>query len=182
MSQLANFSAEEQDLIVSLFYRAGIYVSHAEDEDGDLDDDLEMKALERVIRALAKNEKKSPFLQSVAQAALDSQDKWQEWTDRYFQVENDCQKVVALLHPALPKPDFNRYRMSLVKIGEIVAAAYGEFGEDVKEEEGFFSMLVDKVSGGLKSAQDEDAFLNITPAETQAISDLKRALKAPDED
>lgn len=183
MSELSNFSSEEQELIVSLFYRAGIYVSHAEDEDGEHDDEMEMKALNRVIRALAKNESKSVFLQSVAQAALDKQDKWDEWTNSYFEIEKDCQQVVEILHGTLSKVDFNRYRMSLVKIGEIVASAYGEFGDDMEEEEeGFFSSLVDKMTGGIKSAQDEDAFLNITPAETEAISNVKRALKAPDED
>lgn len=181
MAKLDVFSPEEQEQIVSLFYRVGIYVSHAEDEDGEHDDDLEMKALERVIKAIAKLEKKSEFLHSVANDALARKDQWEDWNNRFFQVENDCKAVVALLYNNIPKADFNRYRLSLIKIGEVVASAYGEFGEDFEEEESFFTKLVDKISGGLKSNDDDEAFMNITPAEDQAIITLKNALKTPEE-
>ncbi len=183
MSQLDSFTPEDRELLISLFYRVGVFVSYAEDEDGEQDDELEMKALERILLAIAKYEKKSEFAMNMAREAIRHKDDWERWNNQTFQVVDDCRKAALMLYNVVPETDFNRYRYCLIKIAETVASAYGEFGVDdfEDENEGFFSRVVDKLSTGLKSSKEDDGFMNITSAEDQAIIDLKNALKKPDE-
>ena len=61
MTTLSDFSASELELLVSLPYKVGVYVSHADDEDGEVDDEREMAALESCIKAIASLREDKPF-------------------------------------------------------------------------------------------------------------------------
>ena len=53
MSALSNFSEDEIELLASVPYKAGAWISHADDEEGEDDDERELKALESIIKEIA---------------------------------------------------------------------------------------------------------------------------------
>lgn len=178
MSNLESLPPEHRGLIVGLLYRAGVWISHADDEDGEQDDIKEMKALEHVITSIAKVHEKSEFVQDVARRALFFKDKWPVWADHSFDILADCERAMAVLKPVLPEQDLKDYRNTVINIAETVAAAYGEFG--VEADEGALTGFLGKVVEKLKKPEGaENNFMNISPAEQAAIERLKTAMPLP---
>ena len=44
---------EESLLIIALPYKVGVWMSHTDDVEGELDDEREMKALEHILKSIA---------------------------------------------------------------------------------------------------------------------------------
>ena len=179
MSQLDLISPEERDLVIGLPYRVGVFVSHADDEGGEEDDEKEMQALERILTAIARQHEKSPFVQDVLQQTIASKDQWPSWAEQTFSVAADAEKIMQVLSTQLPEADWKIYRGLLVRVGRTVAEAYGEFGEEFDDEAsgGLFGKLVDKITGRAEDTADE-AHINISAAEDAALSELAAALRA----
>ncbi|MEC7028710.1 MAG: hypothetical protein VXW91_03475 [Pseudomonadota bacterium] len=178
MALLEDLPPEHRGLIVGLLYRAGVWMSHSDDEGGEDDDVKEMKALEHVIRSVARINENSDFVQEVAKRTLFFKDKWPTWADHSFDILADCEKAMAVLKPLVPKQDLIDYRNTVIYVAEAVAAAHGEFG--VEAEEGvlnsFLGKVVDRFKGG--SAPEND-FMNISPSEQAALDRLKKAMPLP---
>lgn len=177
MSQLRRMSPEDQELIVSLPYRVGVWLSYADDEGGDDDDELEMEALENTLKSIAGNHTKSAFVSEVINETLALKNRWGDWQDRIFNIESDVEKAMRLLVANLNESDWKPYRGMLVRIGRTVAESYGEFGEDEEEEIGFFGKLVGKITSG-NGSSEEAAHMNISASENAALSSLAKALSA----
>lgn len=138
MSQLDNLTAEDQELIISLPYRVGIWLSHADDEGGEGDDEQEMATLESILDKIAQTHQRSAFVRDVIGRTVTARDKWPEWEGRVFTIEEDAKKAMSCLVGVLDEKDWKTYRGMLVHIGRSVAESYGEFGEeDADDEEGF---------------------------------------------
>lgn len=178
MSILSSFSAEEAELIVGLPYRVGIHVSHAEDEDGEDDDEREMRALENTLRAVAKTHEGSAFIQEVVQETLSRRGDWSRWTENVFNVAPECARVVAILKAKVHKDEVTEYKALIVDIASAVAQAYGEFGDGSSGKEGFAG-IVKKVVGGFLGTSRDDAGhpMNMSAAESSAIAAIVDALK-----
>lgn len=178
MSQLDSLTVEDQELIISLPYRVGIWLSHADDEGGEGDDEQEMATLENILDKIAQTHRKSAFVRDVIGRTVAARDKWPEWEGRVFTIEDDAKKAMSRLVGTLDEKDWKTYRGMLVHIGRSVAESYGEFGEEEDDEDdGFFGRIL----GNLKSkdANDEDvAHMNISPSEEAALKTLADALRA----
>lgn len=180
MTTLSTFDDNEQALLISLPYKAGMYVSHAEDEEGEQDDEKEMRALEHCLKSIAKLHEDRPFVYAVTTATLSERDQWNMWADDSFKAPEDAKKVMAILRAKSTPKDFKQYRSMIMQISATVARAYGEFGDnwDDDDEEGFFKNVINKVVDGFSSLSDEDNDhpANISPAEESALSALSKAL------
>lgn len=176
MSSFSDMKPEDRGLLIGLLYRVGIWMSHAEDESGEGDDVRELKALEYIIRSIARAHDDSSIIDEIAQETLKRKEKWSVWTKHSFDILGDCQKAVAVLKSNAAPKDLRDYRKALVHVAEAVAAAHGEFGMDIPHEESRLAAFLTKVVDRIKGEQAEADFMNISPAEEDALERLKVAL------
>jgi hypothetical protein len=171
---LSSFTPEDAEILVSLPYKVGVWVSHADDEEGDADDERENKALESCIRAIAKLHEDKPLIAEIMAETLRRRAGWSAWYEGSFHVLHDIPKAVAAMRSKATSADFKNYRGALMEIAAAVARAYGEFGHfDEAQTEGFFS----KIAKGFKSHDNADHPMNVSAAEDSALSRLAAALR-----
>ena len=181
MTTLSSFTPEEADLIVSLPYRVGMHVSYSEDEGGELDDTLEMKALEGALRKAVQSENDS-LAKEVAQATLEEKDKWEAWSQGVFNIEPLCEKAVMTLKAHASDDEVKDYIRLCLKVAGGVAQAYGEFGEDDQDEEessGIVGKIMGEISKVLPGIKGQEAHhpMNVSAAEDSAIERIGAAMK-----
>lgn len=176
-SHLSDISREDRDLIVSLPYRVGVWMSHAEDEGGEVDDRREMKTLERILTDIAKAEKVPVFVRELLDETISRRDRWPGWKESSFDVLPDCVRAVKILTANAGKADGNNFRRALKKIAASVAGAHGEFGFEEPR-----ASLLRRLCGGLCSRKERAAdFMNISAAEQDAMRRLVAALGRDDD-
>ncbi len=181
MPDLSSFSEEEQQLLVSLPYKVGMWVSYADDVDGEEDDRLEAKALESCIKAVARLHEDKPFIKAVAAETLRRREEWERWATQAFHVLREAEAVAALLGANLPSDQARNYKAMLMEIASVVAQASGEFDafDDIEEDKGGFGALVGKIVGGFSglSHDDDNHPMNVSASESSALDELRAALK-----
>ena len=179
MTQLSSFSGEDAELIVSLAYRVGMHVSFTEDEEGEQDDEREMRALETCVREIAKLHEGSELMKEIASEVLRSKDKWPSWSEGVFNIEPQCEKAVLVLKATASEGDVKGYIKMLLEIASAVAQAYGEFGEEQAPEKGFFGKAIGRIVGEFSGLSSEDVNhpMNVSAAEDSAISSIAAALR-----
>lgn len=182
MTSVSDFSASELELLASLPYKVGVFISHADDEDGEIDDEKEIAALEACINAIAGLHEDKPFTAEVMQQTLQMKTEWPRWAEEgIFQTPKYAQQAVVLLQGRASEQELKNYRSSLVQIATTVAQAYGEFGEfdDDDTSGGLFGGIVSKLSSAVASitADDDNQPMNVSAAEDTALAELKAALR-----
>jgi len=180
MSRLSDFSEEDRETLISLPYRLGVWISDAEDEEGDLDDEKEMKALKHSILAIAKLNEGSPFVQELTRETIRARERWDEWYGESFTATKDLKRLVPSLRSQLGEGEYKAFRKAIMEIAKTVAEAYGEFGDwDDEDEEGFLSGLMSKVTSRFSVLSDGDSNhpMNISPGEQSALSELANILR-----
>lgn len=168
---LSTLNDDERKLVVSIPYRVGIWVSYADDEGGENDDQNETKALGKVFKDISRSKNLPPFIADVLDEIESAQDRWPEWEAAASDTLGDCTRVLVLLESRASAADNSNYKKLLKKIAYRVAGAHGEFGE-AEASGGIFARLLKKLK---PSAQAED-FMNISPAEEEALQNLARTL------
>ena len=181
MTDLSHFSASEFELLVSLPYRAGIFVSFADDLDGEDDDAQELKMLETTLKAIAALHNDKPFLAHIFKETLRLKSEWSRWETKAFNISDDARSAISLLKSKAGEGAAKQYRAALMEIATTVAQAYGEFGQfdDAEKNAGLFGSLVAKVVGGFSGLGDDDKNhpMNVSASEESALSELSAALK-----
>lgn len=180
MSVLSEMNPEERGLLIGLPYRVGVWMSHSDDEAGQGDDIKEMNALESIIRSIARVHEQSAFVQEVARETLARKEKWETWAAHSFDILADCEKAIDILKREVGTGDAKDYRNTLLYIAETVAAAYGEFGMGAHVDEERLGGFLTKIIGRFRGEDQEAAFMNISPAEDDALNRLKMALRIDD--
>jgi|GEM_PF-759217 len=183
MTTLSSFTPEEVDLIISLPYRVGMHVSYSEDEGGELDDTLEIKALGSTLREFAQKADDGSLIREVASAALESKDKWEAWSQGVFNIEPLCEKAVTTLKTKANTDEIKGYIRMCLNVAHGVAQAYGEFGEDdhddVAQSSGIIGKIMEELSKVMPSMKGQEAHhpMNISAAEDSAIERIGAAMK-----
>ncbi len=181
MTHLSSFSAEESELLVSLPYKVGMWMSYADDEDGERDDEKEMAALEHCIKAIAGLYEDQPFVKEVAAQTLRLRSEWARWETQAFHVPAEAEKAVSLLKSKATSDELKNYGSALIEVATIVAQAYGEFSsfDEAEPESTGFGALVGKIVSGFSelSKDDDDHPMNISASEDSAIAQLAQILK-----
>ena len=181
MASLSDFSSSELELVVGLPYKVGVFVSHADDEDGEIDDDKEMAALEACLKAIASLHEDKPFTSEVMRQCMSMRSDWPRWAAQSFHVTDEAAKASALLSARVSESEAKNYKAALMEIATTVAQAYGEFGDfdDNDSSGGLFGGLVSKISDTLSSLSADDANhpMNVSASEDHAIEALRVALQ-----
>ncbi len=180
MAFLEQFSAGERDLIVSLPYRAGLWVSALDSTGGRQANEQETKALEAIIHRKGRGMFESAFVHEVMVDAITRRDEWKDWAHRLDSVVGDCEKAVVLIGKKLIRRDVDAYRQNIMHITVEVAKAFREF--DLKESVlvrlwACIRLALDKMIGIARGEEYEsEALLNISYEEDIALSKIAMSL------
>ncbi len=179
MTQLSSFSDDDRELIVALPYRVGMHMSYAEDEDGERDDELEIRALKSCISEVAKLENRQDLIKQISAEILSRQDSWDAWSQGVFNIVPQCEKAVDIMKAHANDDEFEDYIKMVLEVASAVARAYGEFGEEPEAEKGFFGKAMSKIMGGYSGMSSDDINhpMNVSAAEDSAIAAISAALK-----
>ncbi|MCB1650444.1 MAG: hypothetical protein KDI46_00160 [Alphaproteobacteria bacterium] len=179
MSELSIFAPDEVELLARALFKVGAWISYAEDEEGEADDEQEMKALAACIRAVAKKHDGPGLVDDIARETLARQDQWENWAEDSFHALDECAQAVALLKSRAPASDVKNYKAALMEVAVTVAQASGEFGQYDDEDIGLFGALLGKITGAFSGLTADDAGhpMNVSAAEDEALGRLRKLLK-----
>ncbi len=177
MVDLSKFSDSERNLIVSIPYRAGIWVSNADDNTGTkVDDKDERKALEATIQNFAAQGDKIPVAAAIMKDVQENKRNWAQWDALSTEdaVLADAQKAVALCKDRFTEKELNQYKETIWRAGLFVAQAYGEQVDP--DNEMHFNNFIGRLFKGAPKVGSNPQ--NMSPKEKAALTKLKAALKS----
>jgi hypothetical protein len=98
MPELSRFLPEDQDLLVGLFYRVGLWISHIDDTDEDeTSETAEHEQLLRVLAKISKTESAAGLVREVADEAVRQKQSWARWERRSDSLLEDVGRGLKLL-------------------------------------------------------------------------------------
>lgn len=181
MAFLEELSEEEQLLLISLPYRAGIWVSRADDDGGLSARHAEKEALEKIIHEKSSGMFESAFVHEIMVETVARKDEWEKWADNIDDIETDCIKAAQILGKKMSRRDQDAYRQNIMYIATEVARAFREFGQ--KEAIpvkiwAFVRIRIDKIIGLFTGQRYEsETLLNISYEEDIVLAKLSKALR-----
>lgn len=181
MAYLERFSEQDRALIVSLPYRAGLWISHADGSGGSDAAEDEAAILSAIIERSGTGMFYSAFVHEVMAETYARKTEWAGWAGNLETVPEQGQAAVRLIEEKLTHRDAEAYYAMIMDIALEVAKAFRE----VDMTEPFWARcfstlglyrewLVNRLQG-----KDFDTALvrNISYAEDKALSELAGALK-----
>lgn len=180
MSALSLFSPEERDFLIGLFYRTGLYISHA-DDDGTTqrDDEKETKALLSVLNFLSGRKKYGEMVSELAAEAAHQNKSWKRWAQQEESFLDDAAKAAKMISTRFNKDDVLHFKKALMLVGSYVAKSYREEADYAQEEAGIFGELGEKITAMMTAITDRQSHdeMSVSPAEYDALHALHKALK-----
>ncbi len=170
---------DEKALIVSLPYRAGLWVSLADEKGKGAAWACEMKTIEKVIARLSEGMFASAFVHEVLAETHARRAQWPSWALQVGTVPEEARQAVnILIDKALP-PDAEAYVQTIMSIGYETAYAFREYDRSASIPIRIWvwlRLLWEKfIRTGNKDYRVESV-TNISLAEDQAIALLAEAL------
>lgn len=180
MSFLDDLPFDQKELLISLPYRVGAWVSHADDDGGDESDEEEKRALASIINGFTRDVFGSEAVQYIMMETLQQKDKWEEWAANTNNILEDCQKAIDIMNEVEDEKEVNAFKQRLIEIAEAVALAFREY-----DNLNFFTKLKvyllyykekRKAQKRNQTYKTMDQFLNISLKERQALYSLAHTL------
>jgi hypothetical protein len=182
-SFLKNLDEADQTLIVSLPYRAGLWVSKSDASGGAEADAREAQALSSILHAYAEDVFGAEDLQHIISATLARKAEWPQWAAQVETTPQDCQKAVYIMSQHTDEKTVRAFRAQLIEIGEAVALAFHErtdsmpFNARLK----IYGAYYKSVGAALlqkRRWRSLNEFLSISLPERKALRSIARALGA----
>lgn len=181
MAFLEQFSAEERELLVSIPYRAGLWVSGVDNAGGAKSNYEELDALESIIAEKGRGMFESAFVHEIMAEASTRQDDWKKWAGQLDNVLSDCTKAVGIVQGRLAEKDLDAYRMNIMAIGLAVAKAFREIDADASLKDKICMQVRLFCDAGMRILRrekywDKTSILNVSREEDEALNKLSKAL------
>ena len=181
MTILDQLSDKHRELIASLPYRVGLWVSASDQVGGSDSDDYELKTLENLIEGFSGDVFGSELLQYIMADTVARRDQWPEWGKDIESVPEECEMAVDILREHVDEKEVNAYAARLMEIGEAVALAFREYEDNLSI---FQSMLlyIDYCFLVLKAKKQQpqmrtfEEFLYISQHERKALNEIAKRL------
>lgn len=186
MAFLKDFTREERDLLASLPYRVGLWVSMSDHTGGSESNEQEIAALEKTITRIAQGMFESAFVHEIMADTFLRREEWPVWSADLKNVPGDCVTAIKFLQGRLPVRDIDAYRHILMQIGLEVARAFREYDRSeplMYRLTRWLSIGVDRLFGIMQGEKyvSED-LLNISYEEDLALNELAKALRGETND
>lgn len=181
MVALSGFSASQQELLVRLPYRVGVWISESDDVGGADADAQEIQVLQALIVAYVQDFCKTEFVQVVMEETVAQKDKWETWHGDIDQILDECRSVMEFLDDSLSQKEIAAFRDNLIEIGYSVAMAYCELNDEaslVVKVSAYLGIWIEKIRRALTGAGEkaQEEYLNISALEQKALDELVQAL------
>ena len=180
MAFLEQLSAEEKEMLVSLPYRAGLWVSSADKTGSPTAEDTEVATLEKIITDMGHGMFDSAFAHEVMAETFARRSDWKSWASGLETVPDTCAKAVAVIARKLGAHDLDGYRQNIMNIGMAVAEAFREFDLNTPFPVRVFTyakLALDRLIGKLTGQEFEsNDILNVSYDEDVALAKLAKCL------
>ncbi|MBX2834888.1 MAG: hypothetical protein KTR28_07940 [Micavibrio sp.] len=177
MEDLSALSPEELEKVTSALFKVGAWMSHAEDEDGEDDDQCEIAALSAAVKGVALAYEGPGMVDDIARNVLAHQDCWQEWADYSFNALDDVRTSLKIIKLKGTEADIKAYKTALVQVAETVAEAYGEFGDHGQVDGGKLSAFLSKIKTRINGDTPQGHAMNVSAVEEEYLNQLKTLLE-----
>ena len=173
MSFLDNLDYDQRQLLVSLPYRVGQWVSQSDTSGGDVSDEEELRVLKNLLIGFSGETFGCETVQYIISETVKQQREWPVWDKEIANVPKDCKAAVSLLKLHVDDKEVSGFKRHLMEVGEAVALAFREV-----ENLGFLSEIRLKLlymKQKYKAQKDGhvyktyDEFLNISARERVAL-------------
>lgn len=180
MSFLNDLPQDQRQLIISLPYRVGIWISHSDDIGGEDASHEEKQALANIIDGFTRDVFGSEVVQYIMMETLTNKHLWDDWANNYANVAADCQVAIDILNTVVEEKEVSAFKQRLLEIAEAVALAFREYDQldFVTKLRVYFLYFKEKyiASKQSKAFKSIDQFLNISLKERQALLSLSHTL------
>lgn len=181
MVALESFTSEQRELLVSLPYRVGLWVSESDKTGGNESDAAEMQALETIVTGFAEDFLKSEFIQRMMEETIRMKGEWKNWQGDLDAVPDECRRALNLLVERLDPKEVTSFKITLMDIATFVALAYCEADDSAGAQARLsmsLRMMVRKLRAMITKSdmQNFEQALNISVSEQRALDMLGRAL------
>lgn len=182
MSFLESLEHSQKEMLISLPYRVGLWISQSDDTGGAEADERELLVLSGIINGFASDVFGSEVIQYIMRETVNEEARWPAWGEDLSSVLSDCTAAVYLLgqHVEVEAKDVTAFQRYMMEIGEAVALAFREFEEanfvDKMRLNLFYLRGWFKAAMGHRSFKTHHEFMNISYSERQALQALAQAL------
>lgn len=180
MSELERFTPQDQDLLIGLFYRVGMWISHIDDTDeGTASEEKERAKLLHALGIVAKSDNAGCLVNDLASEAIrqnTSHARWEKMTD---DILADVQRARVVIKAHGTAQEYVSFGKALMMVGTSVARAFREESDVEEKGSGYLSWLTEKAGNLTQALTDREGHkdMNISPAEDTALNELLDALK-----
>lgn len=181
MPFLEKLSKEQQDILVALPYRTGLWVSLSDDSGGNESDEAELSALENIVCGFAEDFCKSEVTEELMHETVSRRNEWTEWRRNIKNVPAECAEAVKWVAQHADYKNVSAFKENLMEIAFAVALAYREFDDDVSfadKLDMYGRFAWDRVTSFVfkRAPKTHDEIFNISRAERLALTELAQAL------
>lgn len=182
MSFLETLTDNQRHILVSLPYRAGLWVSQSDKSGGGDSDARELQVLDNIISGFAADMFGSETVQLIMMETVRRKEQWPAWAKQVSSVLEDSRFALDVIAQYADAKDVAAFRNHLMEIGEAVALAFREYdslGVGAK-----VALYIDFLRSRLKKPPPGQnvryktlhEFFNISPSERRALGTLADAL------
>ncbi|MGN7438654.1 MAG: hypothetical protein ACTHOO_08430 [Alcanivorax sp.] len=181
MNFLDQLMPDQRNLLVSLPYRVGLYISQSDQSGGDESDQAEMDALSSIIIAYSQEVFGAETVQYVVGETVQRKAEWEAWSKDLEMIQGECYKAIDILSETVDEKEVSAFKRSLLEIGESVALAFREYGADtpimdkIKIYMFYRKSRKEAAQKGIV-AMEWDQFINISLDERKALQTIANAL------
>lgn len=176
---LEALSEEEKILIVSLPYRAGLWVSLADEKGAGAARVHELKTIEKVIARLSEGMFASAFVHEVLAETHARRDQRPAWGAQVEGVPDEARRAVHILIDKVLPPDAEAYVQTIMNIAYETAYAFREYDRAASIPIRLWVTLQLLWEAFIRTANKDyrlESVANISLAEDEAIAVLAEAL------
>ncbi len=177
---LDSLTVDERLIIVSLPYRAGLWISVSDQTGGDKADAKELLALSNIIAGFASQVFGSEMLHYIMEETLARKKEWEGWTADIENVPKEAEACVDVLRRYVAEKDVNAYVFRVMEIAEAVALAFREYenmtlGDKIRL---YWMYICHRVFGRIRkeASKSFDQFLRISIDERKALNLLAQSM------
>ncbi|MFN3828076.1 MAG: hypothetical protein ACK4NR_10690 [Micavibrio sp.] len=185
MSFLDGLTNSEKTTLVSLPYRAGLWVCMADDKGQGVGRAHELKKLERLIERLSEGMFASAFVHEVIMTTNARREEWPAWSLQTGTVPEEAREAVDIIKRRMMPQDAEAYVQAIMSIAYETAYAYREFDTSasipIRIWVGLQLLWEAFIRTGNKDYRLE-SLANISLAEDEAIAVLAQSLRLETEE
>ena len=172
----SQLSPADEELIISIPYRIGLYVSHADVTGGWDAQDSEIQSLTGILRDYSNDFCKTELSQKVLMDCLAARAKWPSWSHKVDEVPSQISHIVTMLETMLSEKELRGFFDVLIDIGLAVAMAFREGSGEEEGERPLVREILARIGTAL-TEQDPLSHINISESERSALKKLTRAMR-----